>query len=141
MVFYAAVPLGLCLGGPGIRAVGGASAGGLSRAPARPFSPGRSWRRERGEADDRARGQKSFFYAAGIIEGTETICAFVLFCLFPGAFPVLAAVLSFLCFWTVIARLREGYTSDSKSGSNLSQLPRATNYFKILSCKKLLNFK
>ena len=38
---------------------------------------------ERGEADDGARGQKSFFYAAGIVEGSETILAFVLFCLFP----------------------------------------------------------
>ena len=70
---------------------------------------------QRGEVDGQVRGQKSFFYAAGIIEGSETICAFVLFCLFPGAFPELAALLSFLCFWTVIARIWEGYTSNPKS--------------------------
>jgi len=51
------------------------------------------------------RGEKSFFHSAGLMEGTETILAFFLFCLFPGAFPVLAGGVAFLCFWTAAARV------------------------------------
>ena len=62
---------------------------------------------QRGGPDDGARGPKSFFHAAGIVEGTETIVAFVLFCLFPAAFPWLAGIFAFLCFWTAAARILE----------------------------------
>ena len=116
MVFYAAVPLGFALADPGfapwaallLAAFLGTSSSFLARA---------IMAAQRGEADGQARGQKSFFYAAGIIEGSETICAFVLFCLFPRAFPELAALVAFLCLWTVVARIWEGYTSDSESDS------------------------
>ena len=60
---------------------------------------------QRGEPDDGARGAKSFFHAAGIVEGTETIFAFVLFCLFPTAFPWLAGVFALLCFGTAAVRV------------------------------------
>ena len=114
MVFYAAVPFGFALADPGfapwaallLAAFLGTSSSFLARA---------IMAAQRGEADGQARGRKSFFYAAGIIEGSETICAFVLFCLFPGAFPELAALVAFLCLWTVVARIWEGYTSDSES--------------------------
>jgi phosphatidylglycerophosphate synthase len=66
---------------------------------------------QRGEQDDGARGPKSFFYAAGFIEGTETIVAFVLFCLFPAFFPVLASIFSALCFGTAVARVLEAARS------------------------------
>jgi phosphatidylglycerophosphate synthase len=68
-----------------------------------------------GEQDAGVRGRKSFFYAAGVIEGTETIAAFVLFCLFPKAFPILAGLFATLCAWTVIARLLEGAKTHSSS--------------------------
>ena len=71
---------------------------------------------ERGEADDGARGRKSFFYAAGIVEGTETILAFVLFCLFPAAFPWLAGLFAALCFWTAAARVLEAWRSSPAPG-------------------------
>jgi phosphatidylglycerophosphate synthase len=114
MVFYAAVPLGFALADPEfapwaallLAAFLGTSSSFLARA---------IMAAQRGEADGQARGQKSFFYAAGIIEGSETICAFVLFCLFPGVFPQLAALVAFLCLWTVVARIWEGYRSDSES--------------------------
>jgi phosphatidylglycerophosphate synthase len=60
---------------------------------------------QRGEADDGRRGRKSFFFAAGLIEGSETILAFVLFCLLPADFPWLAATMAALCLWTAIARV------------------------------------
>ena len=73
--------------------------------------------RERSEADDGRRGAKSFFYAAGLIEGTETILAFVAFCLLPAAFPWLAAAFASLCFWTAGGRLVATWQSESESGS------------------------
>ncbi len=60
---------------------------------------------QRGEADAGERGSKSFFHSAGLIEGSETIAAFALFCLLPGHFPVLAGIMAVLCFWTAAARV------------------------------------
>lgn len=66
-----------------------------------------------GEVDDGKRGRKSFFFSAGIIEGSETIFAFVLFCLFPSAFPWLAATMALLCFWTAAARVVDGFRAGA----------------------------
>lgn len=51
-----------------------------------------------------AHGKKSFFYSTGVAEGAETIFAFVLMCLFPDWFPVIASVFAALCVVTVIQR-------------------------------------
>lgn len=49
-------------------------------------------------------GAKSFFYSTGLAEGAETIGAFVLMCLFPAAFPVIAGLFTALCLLTVVQR-------------------------------------
>ena len=49
-------------------------------------------------------GAKSFFYSNGIAEGAETILAFVLMCLLPSWFPLIATVFAMLCILTVIQR-------------------------------------
>ena len=49
--------------------------------------------------------QKSFTYTTGFMEGGETIAAFVLMCLFPNQFPLLAATFAVLCIATVGQRL------------------------------------
>ena len=51
-----------------------------------------------------AHGKKSFFYNTGLAEGTETITAFVLMCLFPQYFAIIAAIYSAMCLITVIQR-------------------------------------
>jgi phosphatidylglycerophosphate synthase len=51
-----------------------------------------------------AHGKKSFFYSTGIAEGTETIIAFVLMCLFPGSFWLIASVYCGICVLTVVQR-------------------------------------
>ncbi len=51
-----------------------------------------------------AHGKKSFFYNSGLAEGTETIIAFVLMCLLPQYFAVLAMIYSAMCVITVIQR-------------------------------------
>jgi len=49
-------------------------------------------------------GKKSFFYNTGLAEGTETIITFVLMCLLPQYFAIIAAIYSAMCVVTVIQR-------------------------------------
>jgi len=49
-------------------------------------------------------GQKSFLYNTGLAEGAETIAAFVLMCLFPGHFAIIASIYAIMCLLTVIQR-------------------------------------
>lgn len=51
-----------------------------------------------------AHGRKSFFYDTGLAEGTETIVVFVLMCLFPARFAIIAYAYAALCGLTVLQR-------------------------------------
>lgn len=53
----------------------------------------------------RARGEKSLYFTAGLLEGTETIAVFVAFCLWPAGFVPLAWGFGGLCFVTALARV------------------------------------
>jgi phosphatidylglycerophosphate synthase len=53
-----------------------------------------------------ARGSKSIYYLGGLTEGTETILAFVVFCLFPASFHAAAYVFGTLCWITTVSRIR-----------------------------------
>ncbi|MBP9951999.1 MAG: CDP-alcohol phosphatidyltransferase family protein [Cypionkella sp.] len=52
-----------------------------------------------------ARGEKSLYFTAGLLEGTETIGFFVALCIWPGAFNLLAPVFGALCFVTALSRV------------------------------------
>ena len=52
-----------------------------------------------------ARGKKAIYYLGGLTEGTETIAVFVLICLFPDRFAVLAWVFGGLCWVTTATRV------------------------------------
>jgi phosphatidylglycerophosphate synthase len=54
-------------------------------------------------------GQKSIYYLGGIAEGFETITFMAAFCLFPGQFPILAAVFATLCWVSAAGRLVLGW--------------------------------
>lgn len=56
-----------------------------------------------------AQGRKSFFYMAGLAEGTETIAVFVAFCLWPAAFWCLASAFAAVCTLSALARLLLGW--------------------------------
>jgi phosphatidylglycerophosphate synthase len=58
----------------------------------------------RGDKDG-AHGPKAFIYSTGLMEGGETIVFFILFCLFPAYFPMLASVFAALCILTVGQRI------------------------------------
>jgi len=50
-------------------------------------------------------GQKSIFFLGGLVEGVETIAAFVLACIFPQWFPWIAVIFGVLCWMTTGARI------------------------------------
>ncbi|WP_048308833.1 CDP-alcohol phosphatidyltransferase family protein [Halomonas sp. PR-M31] len=52
---------------------------------------------------------KAFFYLDGLTEGTETILAFVAFCVWPQHFALLAIVFAVACLITTATRLWGGY--------------------------------
>lgn len=54
---------------------------------------------------------KGIYYLEGLTEATETITCFVLFCLFPSWFPVIATVFAVLCLVTTFTRVVGGYYS------------------------------
>lgn len=54
-------------------------------------------------------GYKSLYYLNGLAEGTETVICFVLMCLLPAYFPVIAAVFAFICLLTAFNRVVFGY--------------------------------
>ncbi|KAF0103542.1 MAG: ynjF [Rhodospirillaceae bacterium] len=112
MVFYAAVPVGFALARPE-NAVWAALLLASFVCTCASFLGRAVLAAGRGETDPGTRGRKSFFHAPGLIEGTETILAFVLFCLLPGIFPWLAGAVAALCLWTAAARVFETFFADS----------------------------
>lgn len=58
--------------------------------------------------ETKAQGEKSIFYLAGLAEGAETIAVFVAMCLWPNAFPWLAAAFAALCLVSGAARIIAG---------------------------------
>ncbi|GGW77799.1 CDP-alcohol phosphatidyltransferase family protein [Alteromonas halophila] len=52
---------------------------------------------------------KSFYYMQGLTEGTETIIAFVVFCLWPQHFAMLAYIFAGACAITIVTRIAGGY--------------------------------
>ena len=63
-----------------------------------------------------AQGRKSFFYMAGLAEGTETIAFFAIVIIWPGAFIPAAFVYAGIVYVSVIGRVASSY-------SILKQLP------------------
>lgn len=55
--------------------------------------------------NDGVHGPKAFIYSTGLMEGGETIAFFILFCLFPVYFPVLALIFAVLCILTIAQRI------------------------------------
>ena len=65
---------------------------------------------EKHEISSTAHGQKAFFYLGGLTEGTETIIFYIIICLFPEHFPILAVVFGGLCWITVVGRFGSAYS-------------------------------
>ena len=101
--FYAAIPLGFALrdGGNALAAAFLLAAFYINGAS----FLGYAVMAEKREIETTAQGEKSLYYSAGLLEGTETIVFFVLLCLWPDAFRPLAVIFGLLCLFTTGARL------------------------------------
>lgn len=55
--------------------------------------------------ETRARGEKSLYFTAGLMEGTETILFFLAMVIWHAAFPMLAWVFGGLCLVTAVSRV------------------------------------
>jgi phosphatidylglycerophosphate synthase len=102
--FYGAVPLAFVLLDPGANGVAGAFLLFSFYVNAATFL-GYAILAEKHGLESRSRGEKSLYFTAGLMEGTETILAFVALALWPGLFPSLAWVFGALCLVTAGARV------------------------------------
>jgi len=60
---------------------------------------------EKHDMETAAQGQKSLYYSNGLLEGTETIVFFVILCLLPTWFALLAWIFGTACFATGLLRV------------------------------------
>ncbi|MCO4786132.1 MAG: CDP-alcohol phosphatidyltransferase family protein [Marinomonas atlantica] len=60
-------------------------------------------------------GKKSLYFLGGITEGAETIGCFVLMCLWPDEFAIIAVVFGLLCWVTTGTRIWAAYRMLSKA--------------------------
>jgi phosphatidylglycerophosphate synthase len=103
--FYAAVPLAMVWRDPAANGVAGAFLLASFYVNGASFL-GYAVLAEKAGIETRAQGEKSLYYANGILEGTETILFFTAICLWPGAFAPLAWVFGALCLLTASLRVR-----------------------------------
>ncbi len=107
-VFYAAVVLGFALADPAANALAAAFLLFAFIGTGTSFLAFAIMATRHGLTRPRFQ-QKAFYYLHGLTEGTETILAFVAFCLWPGHFPLLAVLFAVACLVTTATRLWGGY--------------------------------
>jgi phosphatidylglycerophosphate synthase len=100
--FYGAVPLAFVLQNPTANGVPGAFLLFTFYVNAATFL-GYAILAEKKGLETRSRGEKSLYFTAGLMEGTETILFFLLIALWPALFAPLAWVFGALCLVTAFA--------------------------------------
>ncbi|AWB48830.1 hypothetical protein HYN69_10200 [Gemmobacter aquarius] len=102
--FYAAVPLAFVLREPSVNGLAGSFLLASFYVNGATFL-GYAVLAEKRGLTTRSRGEKSLYFTAGLLEGTETIAFFVVLCLWPSAFVPLALLFGGLCFVTALSRV------------------------------------
>lgn len=103
-VFYAAVPLAFVLTDPATNGAAGAFLLFSFYVNAATFL-GYAVLAERRGMETRGRGEKSLYFTAGLMEGTETILAFLVVVLWPSVFVPVSWAFGALCLLTATARM------------------------------------
>ncbi len=109
-LFYALVPLGFVLANPESNAIAGAFllfafiGTGSSFLAFAALS-------DKYRLDNPDYPHKSFYYIGGLTEGFETILCFILCCLWPSQFPLIAWIFGGLCCLTTLTRIWGGYNT------------------------------
>jgi phosphatidylglycerophosphate synthase len=108
--FYGAIPLAFVLADPARNGAAGAFLLFSFYVNAATFLGFAVLAAKRG-METASRGVKSLYFTAGLMEGTETILAFLLIVLWPGLFAPVAWVFGALCLITAGARLALAWRS------------------------------
>ena len=103
-LFYGAIPLAFVLRDPAANGIAGAFLLFSFYVNGATFLGFAILAAKRG-METRARGEKSLYFTAGLLEGSETIAIFTAFCLWPAGFMPLAWGFGALCFVTALARV------------------------------------
>jgi phosphatidylglycerophosphate synthase len=107
-IFYSAVVLGFALAEPAENSLAAAYLIFSFVATGSTFLAYAVMAERRALSDTRL-PNKGIYYLGGLAEGTETIAFFILACLLPTAFPVLAWIFGTLCLVSAATRLLYGY--------------------------------
>lgn len=113
--FYAAVPLAFVLRDPVLNGAAGAFLLATFYINGATFL-GYAVLAEKRGMETASRGEKSLYFTAGLLEGTETIGFFALLCLWPDAFVALATAFGALCLVTAGARVRLAFGVFGRGG-------------------------
>lgn len=103
-VFYAAIPLAFVLRDPAANGAAGAFLLASFYINGASFLGYAILAAKRG-METRSRGEKSLYFTAGLLEGTETILFFLLIVLWPASFVWAAWLFGGLCLVTALARV------------------------------------
>ena len=106
--FYGLIPLGFVLADPAANGVAGAVLLTAFYVNGASFLAFALVKEKRG-VTDMARGRKSFIYSIGLMEATETLATFVLACLFPAWFAIIALTAAGLTILTTLVRISEAW--------------------------------
>lgn len=110
--FYALIPVGFALHDPAANALPAAVLVATFMATGSSFLAFAAVAAKRGQTAP-AFPQKGIYYLGGLTEGFETILTFVLMCLFPGQFALLAWIFAGACAITAMLRWRMGWIAFS----------------------------
>lgn len=102
--FYGAIPLAFVLRDPSANGLAGAFLLFSFYVNAATFL-GYAILAEKRGLTTRSRGEKSLYFTAGLMEGTETILCFLILAFWPGQFQTLAWLFGALCLITACARV------------------------------------
>lgn len=102
--FYGAIPLAFVIRDPEMNGIAGAVLLTSFYVNGTSFL-GYAVLAEKHGMTTRSRGEKSLYFTAGLLEGSETIAFFAFICLWPQAFAVASYVFAALCFVTAVSRL------------------------------------
>ncbi len=107
-LFYSLIPFGFVLANPEQNAVAGAFLIFSFIGSGSSFLAFAVMASKRDIADPVYKN-KSLYYMTGLTEGTETIACFVLLCLFPTHFVLIASVFGAMCWFTTGSRIYSGF--------------------------------
>lgn len=103
-VFYGAIPMGFAFADPATNAIPAVVLIFSFYVNGASFLAYAIMAEKRGLQTE-VRGSKSLFFTTGLAEATETIAVFLIACLMPSWFPVLAWGFAGLCIYTAVVRI------------------------------------